>query len=220
MDERDLYEILGVARSATPEEIDRAHRARVKEVHPDRGGRSQDFIDVEVAHELLSDPQRRRQYDAGMSSDTPDAPGDPWDDEEKWRHRSGRSAPSPPGRPDVGGEPPDRPYPGQPPPPGPRAHRPPPTPWRMPEPSRMPPPPASYPRARPVPTIRAGTNKWANVAVVLLFMPFVAPLAVGASLLALHQISAGGNVQRGRKRSLVVLVLSALPALAIALRLL
>ena len=64
---KDPYEILGVSRTASPEEIKRAYRRLAKQCHPDRnpGDKTaeQRFKEVQAAYEVLGDPQRRAQYD-------------------------------------------------------------------------------------------------------------------------------------------------------------
>lgn len=59
----DHYTILGVDRSATPEEIKRAYRKLASQHHPDRGGDTGRFQEIQVAYDTLSDPDRRAAYD-------------------------------------------------------------------------------------------------------------------------------------------------------------
>ena len=67
MEYRDYYEILGVPRSATQAEIKKAFRKLARDHHPDRNpGDStaeQRFKDVNEANAVLSDPDKRKQYD-------------------------------------------------------------------------------------------------------------------------------------------------------------
>ncbi len=61
---RDYYVVLGIATSATAEEIHAAFRRRSKELHPDVSGTgSGPFLELQDAYAVLSDPAKRRSYD-------------------------------------------------------------------------------------------------------------------------------------------------------------
>jgi curved DNA-binding protein len=66
MEYKDYYKTLGVDRKATPAEIKKAYRRLARELHPDRnpGDRTAEarFKEVNEAHEVLSDPKKREQY--------------------------------------------------------------------------------------------------------------------------------------------------------------
>lgn len=59
----DYYSILGVTKTATPEEIKRAYRKLAAQHHPDRGGDTAKFQEVQAAYDTLSDPNKRAGYD-------------------------------------------------------------------------------------------------------------------------------------------------------------
>lgn len=57
------YDILGVDRSATPEEIKSAYRRLASKHHPDRGGDTKTFQEIQAAYDTLTDPQKRQAFD-------------------------------------------------------------------------------------------------------------------------------------------------------------
>uniref|UniRef100_A0A7S4V1S3 J domain-containing protein n=1 Tax=Alexandrium monilatum TaxID=311494 RepID=A0A7S4V1S3_9DINO len=62
-----LYELLGVARAASPAELRAAYRRRVLEVHPDKGGSVELCQAVMAAFEQLADSERRWEYDQSLA---------------------------------------------------------------------------------------------------------------------------------------------------------
>lgn len=60
---QDPYSTLGVNRSATADEIKRAYRRLASQHHPDKGGDTQRFQEIQTAYDTLSDPQRRHAHD-------------------------------------------------------------------------------------------------------------------------------------------------------------
>ncbi len=67
MAKRDYYEVLGIARGASAEEIKKAYRTKAKELHPDRNqdnpSAEAQFKDVNEAYEVLKDDQKKAAYD-------------------------------------------------------------------------------------------------------------------------------------------------------------
>ncbi len=61
---KDYYEILGVDKNAAPEDIKKAYRKKAIEHHPDKGGDEEKFKEAAQAYETLSDPDRKKNYDA------------------------------------------------------------------------------------------------------------------------------------------------------------
>jgi curved DNA-binding protein len=64
---QDLYELLGVSRSASDDDIQKAYRKLARQWHPDRNpgdkAAEEKFKDIAAAYEILSDKQKRAQYD-------------------------------------------------------------------------------------------------------------------------------------------------------------
>jgi DnaJ-class molecular chaperone len=67
MSKRDYYDILGISKSAPDEEIKRAYKRLAKEYHPDvakdKAQATEKFKEINEAYQILSDPQKRKQYD-------------------------------------------------------------------------------------------------------------------------------------------------------------
>ena len=73
MAKRDYYEVLGINKDASADEIKSAFRKAAIEHHPDRGGEEAKFKEVNEAYEILKDQEKRKRYDqfghAGVGND-------------------------------------------------------------------------------------------------------------------------------------------------------
>lgn len=68
---KNYYEILGVSKDATEQEIKKAYRKLAKEHHPDVGGEEARFKEIQHAYDVLSDKEKRGRYDAGEDVEQP-----------------------------------------------------------------------------------------------------------------------------------------------------
>ena len=70
---KDLYDSLGVSKGASQDEIKKAYRKLVRQYHPDKNpgdnAAEERFKEIQGAYDVLSDPEKRKQYDAFGSGD-------------------------------------------------------------------------------------------------------------------------------------------------------
>ena len=82
MAKRDYYEVLGVSKSASADEIKKGFRRLAIEHHPDRGGDEEKFKELNEAYEVLKDDSKRQRYDqfghAGVGSSAASDGGNPF----------------------------------------------------------------------------------------------------------------------------------------------
>src|SRR3954454_8350464 len=105
MAKRDYYDILGVSRNASADEIKKAHRKFARQYHPDmnknNASATEKFKEVQEAYDVLSDEQKRRNYDqfghagvgagAGPGGAGPGAGGDPFEAFRRAQQSRGRT---------------------------------------------------------------------------------------------------------------------------------
>src|SRR5688500_13295660 len=96
MAKRDYYEILGVPKTASADEIKRAHRKLVRQYHPDvnkdNKGAEEKFKEVQEAYDVLSEPQKRANYDQFGHAGVGGGPGGGGDPFEAFRRARGGGA--------------------------------------------------------------------------------------------------------------------------------
>lgn len=78
MAKRDYYEVLGVKKDASADEIKKAFRRAAVEHHPDRGGNEEKFKEINEAYEVLKDTEKRKRYDQFGHAGVGGAGGNPF----------------------------------------------------------------------------------------------------------------------------------------------
>ena len=73
--EKDYYKILGISKDASVDEIKKAFRRQAVKHHPDQGGDEAKFKEINEAHEVLSNPEKRQRYDQFGSAGVGGGPG-------------------------------------------------------------------------------------------------------------------------------------------------
>ena len=67
MSKRDYYEVLGISKGASADEIKKAFRTKAKQLHPDRNSDNPNaeaqFKEASEAHDCLKDPEKKAAYD-------------------------------------------------------------------------------------------------------------------------------------------------------------
>lgn len=85
MSSKDYYKVLGIAKSASQEEVKKAYYKLAHQYHPDKGGSEEKFKEINEAYQILSDKEKRSQYDrfgrvfeGGMPGQEPGSGGFRW----------------------------------------------------------------------------------------------------------------------------------------------
>lgn len=85
----DYYEILGITKNASQDEVKKAFHKLAHKYHPDKGGDEKKFKEINEAYQVLSDAQKRQQYDQfGKAFDQGGGPGagQNWDFNWSWQN--------------------------------------------------------------------------------------------------------------------------------------
>jgi curved DNA-binding protein CbpA len=76
--DKDLYRLLGLSREASQDEIQQAHRKLVRKYHPDTNPKDpqaeERFKEIQRAYEVLSNPEKRREYDDQLRTSYRESP--------------------------------------------------------------------------------------------------------------------------------------------------
>ena len=79
---KDLYKLLGLSRDASQDDVQQAHRKLIRKHHPDVNpsdhSAEERFKEIQQAYEVLSNPEKRREYDKRFSSFSRGNPDRPW----------------------------------------------------------------------------------------------------------------------------------------------
>lgn len=75
----DYYALLGISTAADRAAIQRAYRAQARRYHPDRGGSHETMVQLNEAYFVLSDPQRRAEYDRWRTEQDAQTTSGGWD---------------------------------------------------------------------------------------------------------------------------------------------
>lgn len=76
MGERSHYDVLGISRRASADEVRTAYRRAARDHHPDAGGDGGRMSDLNAAWHVLGDPVRRAAYDRQLAARPPPGPAD------------------------------------------------------------------------------------------------------------------------------------------------